>query len=111
MDKTKIHYNKSFIRTKIINGHPYNYQITPYWDPVAKKQHQKCKYIGKAETVSKEKLNLIQDKNQIKSILESNQATGAIILLLLQPTDPEELLLLLQKHDLLHKCLLLVSKK
>ena len=112
MDKTKIHYNKSFIRTKIINGHPYLYEITPYWDPVAKKQHQKSKYIGKAEeTVSKEKLSMIQDKKQIKAILETKQVTGALILLLLQPLDPEGLLLLLQKQNLLNKCLLLMSKK
>jgi len=106
-----VHYNKSFVRTKIINGHPYLYEITPYWDPVAKKQHQKSKYIGKAETSTKEKLSLIQDKNQIKAILETKQVTGALILLLLQPLDPEGLLLFLQKQDLLDKCLLLMSKK
>lgn len=38
---------KPFVRTKIINGHEYLYEITPYYDPKKKKIRQKSKYLGK----------------------------------------------------------------
>lgn len=38
---------KPFIRTKVINGIEYLYEITPYYDPEQKKTRQKSKYLGK----------------------------------------------------------------
>ncbi len=38
---------KSFIRTKIINGIEYEYEITPYYDPKTKNTKQRSKYLGK----------------------------------------------------------------
>lgn len=38
---------KSFVRTKVINGVEYLYEITPYYDPKTKKTKQKSKYLGK----------------------------------------------------------------
>ena len=38
---------KSFTRVKIINGQEYLYEITPYYDPVAKRNKQRSKYLGK----------------------------------------------------------------
>ena len=44
-----IKLNTPFVRTKIINGNPYLYEITPYWDYQTGKQRQKSKYLGRAE--------------------------------------------------------------
>ena len=38
---------KSFIRTKVINGQSYQYEIQPYYDPKTKKVRHKSKYLGK----------------------------------------------------------------
>jgi len=38
---------KSFVRTKVINGKEYLYEITPYYDPGSGKWRQKTKYLGK----------------------------------------------------------------
>ena len=38
---------KTFIRSKIINGIEYFYEITPYYDPEKKTVRQKSKYLGK----------------------------------------------------------------
>lgn len=38
---------KSFIRTKIIKGKEYLYEITPYYDPKTKRIRHKSKYLGK----------------------------------------------------------------
>lgn len=51
---TEIRLHTPFIRTKIIHGSPYLYQITPYYDPVTGKQRQKSKYMGKAESADSE---------------------------------------------------------
>jgi transposase len=53
---TEIRFNTPFIRTKIIHGSPYLYQITPYYDPVTGKQRQKSKYMGKAEPTDSESI-------------------------------------------------------
>jgi len=47
-----VRFNTTFIRTKIIHGTPYLYEITPYWDYKANKQRQKSKYIGRADKLS-----------------------------------------------------------
>ncbi len=38
---------KSFVRTKVIKGKEYLYEITPYFDPESGKWRQKTKYLGK----------------------------------------------------------------
>lgn len=38
---------KPFIRTKVIKGHEYLYEITPYFDPESGKWKQKTRYLGK----------------------------------------------------------------
>lgn len=38
---------KSFTRIKIIHGHEYLYEITPYYDPVSKRTKHHSKYLGK----------------------------------------------------------------
>ncbi len=38
---------KSFTRIKIIHGHEYLYEITPYYDPVTKRTKHHSKYLGK----------------------------------------------------------------
>ena len=38
---------KSFTRIKVINGHEYLYEITPYYDKEKKQIRQKSKYLGK----------------------------------------------------------------
>jgi hypothetical protein len=47
--KQGIKLNTPFVRTKIINGNPYLYEITPYWDYQTGKQRQKSKYLGRAD--------------------------------------------------------------
>lgn len=49
---------KSFIRKKIIKGHEYLYEITPYFDSESGKWKQKSRYLGKnveGKPVKKEK--------------------------------------------------------
>lgn len=49
---------KPFIRTKVIKGNEYLYEITPYFDPESGKWRQKTRYLGKkidGEPVRKEK--------------------------------------------------------
>ncbi len=38
---------KSFIRKKVIKGHEYLYEITPYFDSDSGKWKQKSRYLGK----------------------------------------------------------------
>lgn len=38
---------KAFTRVKVINGREYLYEITPYYDPVLKRNKQRSKYLGK----------------------------------------------------------------
>ena len=45
----EIKLNTPFVRTKIINGNSYLYEITPYWDYQTGKQRQKSKYLGRAK--------------------------------------------------------------
>jgi hypothetical protein len=49
---------KKFIRTKVIKGNEYLYEITPFFDPVTGKWRQKSRYLGKnidGEPVRKER--------------------------------------------------------
>jgi len=49
---------KTFIRKKLIKGHEYLYEVTPYLDPDSGKWKQKSRYLGKnvgGEPVRKEK--------------------------------------------------------
>ena len=41
------HIMKKFTRVKKINGIPYLYEITPYYDPETKKNKQHSRYLGK----------------------------------------------------------------
>ena len=38
----------STIRTKVINGQEYLYEITYYYDPVTKRTRQRSRYLGKS---------------------------------------------------------------
>ena len=38
---------RAFTRVKVINGREYLYEITPYYDPVLKRNKQRSKYLGK----------------------------------------------------------------
>jgi hypothetical protein len=49
---------KPFVRTKIIKGKEYLYEVTPYYDPEVGKWRQKTRYLGKnidGEPVKKER--------------------------------------------------------
>ncbi|HWQ67281.1 MAG TPA: hypothetical protein VN372_10460 [Methanospirillum sp.] len=49
---------KTFVRTKVIKGKEYLYEVTPYYDQEAGKWRQKTKYLGKnidGEPVKKER--------------------------------------------------------
>ncbi|WP_319579900.1 hypothetical protein [uncultured Methanospirillum sp.] len=49
---------KPFVRTKVIKGKEYLYEVTPYYDPETGKWRQKTKYLGKnidGEPVKKER--------------------------------------------------------
>ncbi|GEM_PF-706980 len=102
---------KSFVRTKIIKGREYLYEITPYYDQEAGKWRQKTKYLGKnnnGEPVKKERTG---KSGQIFNFGEYIPVYWAIkehkiIEALLSSCSPEEaaFIVLLASNRLLDPC-------
>jgi len=77
-DNRGVRFNTTFIRTKIIHGIAYLYEITPYWDYKANKQRQRSKYIGRADkltssrTISSSNHSSSTPSNPISDNIEQN---------------------------------------